>query len=137
MVKIIATIGLSSIKTEILNKLKSHHVDFVRINLSHTKEEEIEKTIEQLKKTNLPIIIDTEGSKIRTRAFRGKPLVLSEGKIVKIFNKELQSENDTGDIISIRPKEVLDYIQPGHLISIDFDSVLLNVINISTLKEVT
>ncbi|HLD72125.1 MAG TPA: pyruvate kinase, partial [Candidatus Nanoarchaeia archaeon] len=137
MVKIIATIGSSSIKTEILNKLKSHRVDFVRINLSHTKEEEIEETIELLKKSNLPIIIDTEGSKIRTRPFKGKPILLSEGETVKIFNKEILSEKDTSEskiiadntneIISIQPKEVLDFIQPGNLISIDFDSVLLNV----------
>lgn len=135
MVKIIATIGSSSIKTEILNKLKSHQADFVRINLSHTKEEDIEKTIEQLKRANLPIIIDTEGSKIRTRPFRGKPLILSEGEKVKIFNKEILNENEVSDIISIQPKEVLDYIQPGNLISIDFDSVLLNVTDISALKE--
>src|SRR3989344_388729 len=145
MVKIIATIGSSSIKTEILNKLKSHRVDFVRINLSHTKEEEIEETIELLKKSNLPIIIDTEGSKIRIRAFKGKPILLSEGETVKIFNKEILSEKDTSEskiiadntneIISIQPKEVLDFIQPGNLISIDFDSVLLNVRDISTLKE--
>ena len=48
-IKIICTIGPSSFKRSILNKLKRLGVDIFRINLSHTKIEELIKNINLLK----------------------------------------------------------------------------------------
>ena len=135
MVKIITTVGVSSLKEIVLNKLKSHFVDFVRINLSHTPKDEIESIIMQLKKINIPIIIDTEGSMIRTGHFK-RQVVFNEGKFIKIFNDINDKEdNNNNNNISIRPKEVLNNLKPGHLISVDFDSVLVKVTDVSTLEE--
>ena len=47
-VKIICTIGPTSNKPEILERLASRNIDFFRINLSHTEEEDIESRIKCL-----------------------------------------------------------------------------------------
>ena len=124
MVKIISTIGPSSIKVQILEKLKSSHVNYVRINLSHTKTQEIEEKILQLKKSNLPIILDTEGSQIRTGYLGKSCVVYNESDKVKIYNHQVPCDNTK---IFLRPENVVKFLEPGTLISIDFDSVLLKV----------
>ena len=64
--KIICTIGPASLNKQTLNLLKDRGVDYFRINLSHTPLGEIEEKILELKKFDVPIIIDTEGSQVRT-----------------------------------------------------------------------
>ena len=51
---------------ETLEKLKERGVDFFRINLSHTEEEDIDKKIKELMGYGIPIILDTEGSQVRS-----------------------------------------------------------------------
>jgi len=65
-VKIIATIGPSSRSKDVLERLKDRGVDFFRINLSHTNEEDIEQKVNGIIGYGVPIIIDTEGSQIRS-----------------------------------------------------------------------
>ena len=66
-IKIICTVGPSSFKKKILNKLKKQKVDIFRINLSHTNKKDIKKKIIYLKKQNIKnICLDTEGAQIRT-----------------------------------------------------------------------
>ena len=48
--KIICTLGPASFSLKVLNKLKKERVDIFRINLSHTKKENILRTIRYLKK---------------------------------------------------------------------------------------
>ena len=66
-IKIICTLGPSSFKTKILQKLNSQKVDIFRINLSHTDKNDIKKKILYLKKQKIKnICLDTEGAQIRT-----------------------------------------------------------------------
>jgi len=66
MTKVIATIGPGSNKPDILEKLADRKVGFFRINLSHTDENEIEARIKDIIGYGVPVIIDTEGSQVRT-----------------------------------------------------------------------
>jgi len=65
-VKVIATIGPGSNKPEILEKLRDRGVSFLRINLSHTEENDIEQRVKDIIGYDIPVILDTEGLQIRS-----------------------------------------------------------------------
>ena len=58
--KIICTLGPTSFDRKILNKLKKEKVDIFRINLSHTKRQNILSTIKYLKKNKVKKLRFTE-----------------------------------------------------------------------------
>ena len=70
--KIIATLGPTSLNERTVNQMDLFGVDYFRINLSHTKVEEFEPLVEQLRKwTNKEICPDTEGSQLRNGIVKG------------------------------------------------------------------
>lgn len=84
-IKIICTLGPSSFKKDIINQLKKNKVNLLRINLSHTKTEEIQKRINFLKKNKVKnICIDTEGAQIRTSYIK-KEVFYKKNKKIKIL----------------------------------------------------
>ncbi len=129
-VKIIATIGPASNKSEILETLKSRGVSFFRINLSHTEEEDIEQRIKDLLGCNVPIIIDTEGSQVRT----GNTVEIDfpEGNIVKVHNKKINCDSSN---LFLKPLGIIQKLKKGDLISLEFNSVLLRLVDDSKFKE--
>ena len=56
-IKIICTLGPASYKKKIIYNLKKQKVDILRINLSHTNINQIEKKILYLKKIKLKIFV--------------------------------------------------------------------------------
>jgi len=126
MAKVIVTIGPGSIGDEVLLKLKDKGADFVRLNLSHTPVSEIKEKLEILQRAGVPVIVDTEGSQVRTGYLgEGKAVVAySEGSVVKVYGKEISCDEGT---LFLRPYEVVGKLAKGDLISVDFDSVLLKV----------
>ncbi len=128
--KIICTIGPSSLNPNILNGLKDKKVDFFRINLSHTPEESIEEIILELKKYDVPIIIDTEGPQIRTG--NNYEISLKQGKIIKIHNQRILCDDNN---LFLTPLDIIEKIREGDIISPDFNSALLNVRDVSPIKD--
>ena len=128
--KVICTIGTTIDSPDVLSRLKSRGVDFFRINLSHTPEEEIESRILKLKEYGVPIILDTEGPQIRSG--NTKEVFVKDGSTVKIYNKETEcSENS----IFLNHPEIINNLSVGDLIYLDFNSVLLKVSDISQLSQ--
>ena len=65
-IKLIATLGPSSLNKKVLDKLKKD-VDIFRLNMSHLSLEQLKKNLKFIKKNNIKnICIDTEGAQIRT-----------------------------------------------------------------------
>ncbi len=124
--KIICTIGSSSFNPKILNLLKNRGVDYFRINLSHTPVEEIEEKILELKKFDVPIIIDTEGSQVRTG--NTYEIFLKEGDELKIYDKKVSCNENN---LFLTPEGVVQKFRVGDLILVDFNSVLLKVLDTS------
>lgn len=123
--KIIATVGPASIKPEVLKKFADRDLDYVRINLSHTKTEDIEERILQIKQAvATPIIIDTAGPQIRTGFVGQSDITLETGQAVKVFDKIVSCSRKQ---LYLRPLGLLEYLEPGDLISIDFNNLLLKV----------
>jgi len=127
--KVITTIGKYPNAEQVLLGLKLRGVDFFRINLSHTSKDEIKGIIESLIKYDVPIIIDTEGSQIRTGI--DKEIILNEGDIIKIYNHEI---NCTKNEIYFSPVNSINYTKVGDLIILDFNSAMVRVSDVSKLK---
>ena len=84
-IKIICTLGPSSLNKNVIIKFKSLGVDLYRINMSHTSLRSLEKKIIFLKKLGIKnICIDTEGAQIRTKC--KKKIFLKKGEKIKISN---------------------------------------------------
>ena len=65
--EILCTIGPASLNEQVISRLEALGVGIFRINLSHTKAEELEAIIKQIQSiTDVPICLDTEGAQIRT-----------------------------------------------------------------------
>ncbi len=128
--KIVCTIGPSSMNEDVLSKLAVREIDFFRINLSHTPTEEIESKVEFLKRFDVPVMIDTEGSQIRTGNI--SEIEFEEGSIIRIHNEKISCD---GRNIFLTPLTCLFKISEGDLIHLDFNSVLLKVSDVSTINN--
>ncbi|MEK6872568.1 MAG: sulfate adenylyltransferase [Nanoarchaeota archaeon] len=126
-VKIICTIGPSSNYPEILERFKDRGVDFFRINLSHTEEDDIDQRIKDLLGYGPSIILDTEGSQIRSGNI--EDLFLREGEIIKLFSSRVKCDSNK---IFLSPEGIIRGLEVGDLISIDFNSLLLRVFDTTT-----
>ncbi len=129
-IKIICTIGPSSLNDDILYRLKDRGVDFFRINLSHTPKEKVEEKIIELKKYGLSVMIDTEGSQLRTG--NDKEIEFIEGMNIRVHNHKILCDKNN---FFITPFKFLEKISEGDILHLDFNSVLIKVSDISTLSE--
>lgn len=130
-IKIICTIGPSSRNLEILKRFEVRGVFLIRINLSHVDLEELEDYILTLKKCGIPIAIDTEGSQIRTGQISVGNLNLKTGDMVNIHRRKINCNQKN---LYFTPYHIVDYMEPGNLIEIDFNSALLQVEDTSKLE---
>jgi len=129
-IKIIATIGPSSNKPEILEKLVDRNIDFLRINLSHTYEEEIEQKVKDIIGYGVPVILDTEGNQIRTS--NEEEIEFHEGDELTIHKNPLKCDSNN---LFFNPPEVIQHFSEGDLIALGFNSVLLRVFDKSKLES--
>jgi pyruvate kinase len=130
--KIIVTLGPATKTEQDLRKIKDKGVDFVRVNMSHSNLEDMEYYVNLSKKVGIPFIIDTEGSQIRTGYLEGQVLHFKENDVVKIYAKDIPGNRKE---LCLRPGYVIDQLEVGDLIHIDFDTLILRVIDISTTSK--
>lgn len=123
-IKIIVTLGPSTNKESDLRKIKDKGVDFVRINMSHSSIEDLRYFLPLAKKIGLPFIIDTEGSQIRTGDLSTKVVNMDEGQEVKIYNHPIVGNENA---ICLKPGWVVEKLEAGDLIHLDFDTLILRV----------
>lgn len=101
-------------------------MNLFRINLSHTELKDLKNVIFLIQKnSSVPICIDTESAQIRTKL--KKELKLSSNQE---FNIYVNFKNKPQKL-NLYPYEVLNQLEVGDLIYIDFNSVIVEVINIS------
>jgi len=76
--KILVTIGPASLNKDKILKLEKRGVDLFRINLSHTKVEDLESTIEKIQGWSLiPVCLDSEGAQIRNQDMTSESTVFN------------------------------------------------------------
>jgi pyruvate kinase len=130
--KIIVTLGPATNTEQGLKTIKDKGVDFVRVNMSHSNLEDLEYSINLSKKVGIPFIIDTEGSQIRTGDLEQATIYFNENDEIKIWAKEIVGNTKT---LSLRPGYVIEQLEAGDLIYIDFDTLILRVMDVSTASK--
>ena len=130
--KIIVTLGPATKTEQDVRKIRDKGVDFVRVNMSHSKIEDLEYFINLSKKVGIPFIIDTEGSQIRTGYLEGESVIFTENDVVKIYGDDILGDQSK---LCLRPGHVIEQLDVGDLIHIDFDTLIFRVTDVSTLSE--
>mgnify|MGYP001388375347 FL=1 len=124
MTEIFATVGPSTLNKKFLTAINKRKVNLLRINLSHTKVKDLESTVNFIKRyTKIPVCFDTEGAQIRTTSIFKNKMILKTNTSVFI-HKGKQSKKS----FSLTPIESFDLINEGDILSIDFDSVQIKII---------
>lgn len=129
--KIIITLGPSTNSREILAKIKDREVDFVRVNLSHSPLKELRYFIGLAKEVGLSFILDTEGSQVRTGEFKEFPLAGEENQEITIYGS---NKAEGTKVICLKPAWIIQHLNPGDLLHVDFNSAVLRVTDISKVK---
>ena len=123
--KILCTVGPSTLNKNFLKLSSELGISLLRLNLSHIKIENLKKQITFIRKyTDVAICLDSEGAQIRTGDLKfGKKL--KKNQIVKIYK-----ENDVKkSLITFYPDIVFPQLKKNDLLTIDFNSVIIKIIN--------
>ena len=118
-IKIICTLGPSSLNKKFLNFAKKNNVNLLRLNMSHLSKENLIKSINFIKKNcPIPICIDTEGAQIRTKVKKEK--FIRSVKILII--------NDTKKNFHLYPEYISERIKKNDLLDIGFNNLKAKVL---------
>jgi pyruvate kinase len=126
-IKIFCTLGPASLQPPVIEELDRRGVDLFRINLSHTRLEDVERTIDLVRRySGIPICLDSEGPQVRCGIVQGEQL-LAEGETVR-----LTSEDVVGSAreLTLRPASVFSSLRIDASVSVDFDGALLRVADV-------
>ena len=126
MIKLFCTLGPSSLNKNFLINLDKKVVKLLRINLSHTKIEDLPKIVSYIRKyTSINICFDTEGAQIRTSTLKNRSQSLIKNQRI-LINKE----NNNNKNITLLPINIYKKLKKNDLLSIDFNSAIVKIINI-------
>ena len=127
MKKILCTLGPSSMNKPTIVRLDDLGVSIFRINLSHTKIEDLPNIISFIKNiTQTPLCLDTEGAQIRNGYINNGSVVLNDHSTIKVVTDPVLGDENQ---FNLYPDNIVSELIVGDFISIDFDKVLLQVID--------
>mgnify|MGYP006084613049 CR=1 FL=1 len=119
--KILATIGPSSLNSKTIKKMSQQGVSLFRINLSHTKLDEVKEVIEKIQSwTSVPVCLDSEGAQIRNQDMVNEAVNFKKDSEVKIHIRSIIGDSEN---ISFTPGNVVKQLKIGDKIRVDFNSV--------------
>ena len=123
---IICTIGPASQHPRLLRRLQDLGVGLFRINLSHTRIEDVAPTIAFLQQhAGVPVCLDSEGAQVRTGTFASAPVSLQENTFVEVHSGP---EPGRGAELTLTPPHITEALAVGDLITIDFNGVVAQVV---------
>jgi len=131
-VKIMVTLGPSTLSEESLRKIKDKGVAFVRVNMSHSNLDYLKNAIALAKKVDIPFVIDTEGSQVRTGELSTSTIELEDNEEIKIHSTKIVGNKSN---INLTPFSIVNQLEVGDLIHVDFDTVILRISDISTTSQ--
>lgn len=123
--ELLCTLGPSSFEPAVIRRLTEHGATLFRINLSHTAVDEFAQAVELIQAaTHIPICVDTEGAQIRTGRMSDDQIRFSANNDVWAVREPI-----TGDAtrFNFNPPNIIDALKLGDIISIDFNSALVQV----------
>lgn len=124
--KILCTLGPASLNEKIIVRLEELGVSLFRLNLSHMRIEELPEVITYVKeRTNIPLCLDTEGAQIRNGLIKNGSVEVCEQAKVRILDEVIIGDETK---FNLYPDYIVKELTVGDFVSVDFDSVLLQVI---------
>lgn len=124
--EILCTLGPASLNDKVIARLEDLGVAYFRINMSHTKIEDLAGIIQYLQsRTNVTICLDSEGAQIRTGRFAAGQVVVEETSMIKVPNYEVVGDTKQ---FNLYPNDIIEKLEVGDFVSIDFNSVLTQIV---------
>ncbi len=130
--KIVATLGPASSKKEVLLNMIKAGVDVCRLNFSHGKPEDHQKVIDIIRdinqkyKTNVGILADLQGPKIRIGLVKDGGINLISGHKIEITTKELIGDDKQ---IYITYQSFPSDVRSGEIILLDDGKIQMRVLS--------
>lgn len=126
IISVLCTLGPASLNRTTIERLTQRQVDLLRINLSHTPLDKVAETIETIRAaTSAPICLDTEGAQVRTGTM-AEDVVVQNGQRVKLVPGPATG---TASRVVLTPDSVFAELAPNTLVGLDFDGVVLLVLD--------
>lgn len=132
--KIVATVGPASNNKEVLRELVKAGADVFRLNFSHGSHEDHLKVINMVREindelgTNISLLQDLQGPKIRTNMIKDGEVFLKEGQELTITIDDKEGDDK---VISTTYKALPSDVNPGDAILIDDGKIELKVVSSS------
>ena len=131
--KIVATIGPASSNKEVLKQMVQSGLNVARLNFSHGKHEdhlEVIKTVREINKelgSNVALLADLQGPKIRVREVENNGIELVDGKEIEICTTK--DFVGTAKRIAINYEQLPRDVKKGELILLDDGKLQIEVIS--------
>src|ERR1700742_1080529 len=126
LVKVLCTLGPSSLNRSTIERLERRGVDLFRINLSHTPLERVAETIQLIQSfSSVPVCLDTEGAQVRTGPMN-ESVTLAESDHVHLTP---EAGFGSAEKIPPPPASLFEELEPNQLVSLDFDGVMWLVLS--------
>jgi pyruvate kinase len=117
------TLGPSSLNDHVIGRLEEAGVSLLRLNLSHTRVADLERTIDFIQsRTSLPICLDTEGAQVRTASAQVR--TVAENQSLRVAARP----GAPGDL-AFYPDGITRRLAAGDLVKIDAE-VLAQVVSV-------
>lgn len=124
--EILCTLGPASLDRRTIQRLEQSGATLFRINLSHTRLVDLRRIIQAIREaTQVPICLDTEGAQIRTGEFIDGSISLRDNTVVRVHFRRVPADDKN---FNLYPPGIARLLKPGDFVSIDFNSVLVQVI---------
>ena len=126
---ILCTLGPASLNADSIRRLDQLGVDLFRLNLSHTRVDQLEQLISLIQaNSNVPICLDTQGAQVRTGTLTNDTISLQTNSVIR-----LMSAPDEGNskAVPLYPASVLPQLVIGDVINIDFNVASIQVLETS------
>lgn len=124
--EILCTLGPSSLNPHTIQRLEQSGANLFRINLSHTKLADLQNIVKLiLNATQVPICLDTEGAQIRTGELVDGSINLRDNTLVRAHFRRVPGDDKN---FNFYPLDIAKSFDSGDFISIDFNSVLVQVV---------
>lgn len=125
--EILCTLGPASLNDRVIGRLTELGVSLFRVNLSHTALEDVARVVEFIQtRTSVPVCLDTEGAQIRTGHIVDSPFEARENTLIRIPQRRVPGDART---FNLHPIDIAERFQIGDFLSIDFNSVLAQVVD--------
>lgn len=125
-VELLCTLGPASLNDRVIHWLERVGTSLLRLNLSHTKVENLERIVEFIqKRTSVPLCLDTEGAQVRTGPLADGKVTVRENRFVTAHARPVAGDQLS---ISLYPAYIVHKLEVGDFVSIDFNAVLSQVV---------